>query len=544
MEWIHSKARIIESDEIFEKNILDNLIQELTNKLAIQASEAKTQKIVVGVYLDRGLFSYISPVSIFQLGFTYVPIGTEYPKERLQYILEDSCCSLIVTNEKYEHLFSTPTICVEKINTIVKSQACILKRKKKNDAAYIIYTSGTTGVPKGIEISYDALEVFTKDVAFLKLFHENMKLLSVTSVTFDLFFLDSIVALHYGATVIIGPEGVLQYKKMLKLVHQYKANTFIMTPSRMQLLFDLDHSNNFLDYTRTVCMGGESIPLNLLRRLQKKKMRILNLYGPSETTIFSTVADLSQSDEVHVGKPLAHTEIHISKEEDQGSYGEVVICGAGVGLGYIHCADERFYCKNGKRYFKTGDVGYIDLAGNLHLKGRRDHQIKHNGYRIELEEIERVAASFANVNAAVAFRSSKGKLVLCYFTDKYVDVSFLRMHLREYLPKYMIPFNIVQMEKLLIDTNGKINRNEVIRMYENKDGNRVKEKVLEIIGDIVNEKISDCIFSLKDIESIDFIKVIIEIEEYYKFEFDDEMLSYKKLDTVESLINYVLLKTT
>ena len=468
--FIHPRAKFIDNDVVYTEKELINLMNNLAANILVKMnSEGMRKDVLAGVYLDRGIFTYISVFSIFKLGLTYVPLDTAYPENRLEYILSDSNCDIIITNKKYAAKFEAPKIIIEELDEGLLSNT----RDDKNNVACVLYTSGTTGKPKGVALPYRAIETFLEDIGERIAFSSDMTTVSFTKPTFDMFINDSILAAFYGITVVIEEDDLLSYRKAFKHIEKYNVNMYTLTPSRLQLLIDISGDYDFLSQVRHLLLGGERVPINLLGHLQQYKcIRVHNMYGPTETTACVTTADLTNSDSIHAGKALKNSEVMIDYFNSEKKNGEIFISGAGLAIEYLNnpeLTQEKFVFINGKRYYRTGDVGSFDVDGNLLVEGRIDSQIKHNGYRIELDEIEKVAENLPGIKLAIAFISARNQLVLLCLSDSSFLKADISKHLINNLPQYMIPNKIGSINDFSINLNGKIERTKIIDIYNRKN---------------------------------------------------------------------------
>ena len=541
---INKNLAIVDKGKIYSYQSIYEIVLSLSKKI-FEISNYGKRNPKFGLYLDRDVFLFCSVISVLKCGCTFIPLDIEWPEERRDFILKDCKCDFILTKEKYKDSFTLPSVCVDTLT----SEHCDFSSKElpipnPDDIAYIMYTSGTTGLPKGVAVPYGAVQSFLEDVGKPARFFDQMTLLSFSKPVFDMFLSECLTPFYYGGTIVIADYTALSYRKVFRQIMDWKVNSTIITPSRLQLFLDIlgEKADCVLKALRRIYFGGENIPVNLLQLLQDYKIEIYNLYGPTETTILSTVANLTNSSFVHVGKPLKRTRIVIHNP-DKNETGEIWISGPGLAKEYINnqrLTEEKFVCVNGTRYYKTADIGFWDDEGNLVLRGRLDNQIKLNGYRIELEEIERVTEKIDTITWAVVFVSAFNKLVLLYQSSMEIQRESLIKYLTKYLPQYMIPSEFLSLDSMSLNSSGKINKKELIKMYNQKIlKEKVEKEILELISESLNQHL-EIQSSLKSIDSISFIQLLVNIEEKYNFEFPDEMLSYEKLDTVEKIASYLL----
>jgi acyl-coenzyme A synthetase/AMP-(fatty) acid ligase/acyl carrier protein len=327
----------------------------------------------------------------------------------------------------------------------------------------------------------------------------------------------------------------------------------------MQQLIYIDNDLKFMKNIEYILIGGEKLNSILLEHLHRHtNARIFNMYGPTETTIWSSVAELTNSNTVHIGRPIKNTGFFIllnnTREAKINEPGEICITGDGLAKGYINnkgLTDKSFILiKDGIRIFKTGDIGIRTDNGNYVCLGRNDNQIKIRGHRVELEEVEYNINSFSGIHKSVVLADKKNENMFAYFSsDNKIDIYRLSKYLSTKLPEYLLPSKFFQIKEIPLTANGKVDRNYILSQIENIPSIEKKllssDKVIQDIVGIINENISDKIdvnqdvnINLSDlgINSISLIKILIGIEDLYGFEFDDEILNISKLRTMNDLI--------
>ena len=558
---------IIFENEIKSKNqyeqTIDSIIQEIKSK----------NVSIVGILSDRNAELLYLIKALFDNRITFIPIDPLFPQERIQYIIHDSNIKAIISQKKYKgQLSDMETFFIDdiKIEPSKRSNNYI-----ENDIAYILYTSGSTGMPKGVEITREALLNFFEGIAEIIDFFVGKRITCLTTVSFDIFFLESIMALHYGLTVVLANEDEQRNPKLMaKLIKDNAVDMIQLTPSRMQLLLNHDKSLSCLKNVKEILIGGESFSLGLLRILQENTTaKIYNMYGPTETTIWSTVSDLTDKEQVDIGRPIKNTKIYIVDESlyilPNGQAGEICIAGKGLANGYVgknELTAERFIYLPQKpevRVYRTGDLGrYLD-DDSLEYLGRTDNQVKIRGYRIELEEIESQLNQIEGIKQSVviALETSETEKILqaFYTSESSVITKDISDYLSRKLPSYMIPVIFKRVESFIQTANGKIDRKRVLECIEIKPDdvisqdpdsvelNDIQKRAFEVIISNLNEKALDNVsfetdFASIGLDSITFIKMIVALEGEFDFEFDDEMLLITKFPTVSSMIEYAELK--
>ncbi|MCP5052601.1 MAG: amino acid adenylation domain-containing protein, partial [bacterium] len=271
-----------------------------------------------------------------------------------------------------------------------------------DDLAYVIFTSGSTGKPKGVMIRHRNAVNFFKGMTDKIDFSPGKTILALTTVSFDIFLLETLLPVTRGLKVVIADENEQKDPRLLaNAIISHRVEMLQMTPSRLQLLLSLQENLHCLAGVTQLMVGGEVFPVRLFQQVKDNfSGKIYNLYGPTETTVWSTVKDLSngQPGEITIGKPIANTRIYIvngdMRLQPVGVPGELLIGGDGVAEGYLYnpsLTDEKFIASpfnNGERLYRTGDLARRLPGGELEFLGRTDQQVKIRGFRIQLEEIE------------------------------------------------------------------------------------------------------------------------------------------------------------
>lgn len=521
----------------------------------------------LGLILDRNKSLISAMYNCLNKKITYVPVDPNYPSSRIEKILNDAEVNTVITHKKYiEKVRGINAICIDE-NEYVDFDVVIAE----NNISYILFTSGSTGTPKGVEVTREGLFNFIEGISEIIDFSPEKRIACFTTVAFDIFFLESIMALYKGLTVILANEEEQRNPRfMAQLIRDNAVDMVQMTPSRMQLLLNHDKELSCLKNVKEIMIGGEPFPLSLLHTLQEKTTaKIYNMYGPTETTIWSTVSDLTCKDRIDIGRPIKNTEIYIVDGNlsilPAGEVGEICVAGKGLAKGYVGRDDltkEKFIYlsqNHDVRVYRTGDVGRYLPDGDLQYLGRTDNQVKIRGHRIELEEIETHLNQFEGINQSVVIATEKSEtdkvLEAFYTSDNHIDTKDIISYLLLKLPDYMIPAIFKRVESFIQTTNGKIDRKKVLECIEiseeyssSKDWNTTKlndtqAKIFQVIASNLNSEIGDVTletgFSDAGVDSITFIKIVVALESEFDFEFDDEMLLITAFPTIKSMIEYV-----
>ena len=497
-----------------EEKITYKELNEKANSLArYLLKHGAKSNTTVGVLINRSLEMIIGILAIVKSGATYIPIDVSYPEKRIKYILENSHAEILLTNKKSEKLSlnKCKKIIVdfegEKFKNEPKSN--LNKEIKGEDNLYIIYTSGSTGNPKGVVVTHRNMQNFVYAMGRNIDFNSNKTMISVTTISFDIFALELYCSLLNGMKLVVANEEEQINSKLLKTVC-IKNNVSIIqtTPSRITALIEDEESIDYFKNFTEVLVGGEGFPKALLERLKKiTKAKIYNMYGPTETTVWSTMKKIDNK--ITIGKPVANTTCYILDGNMEllpiNTPGCLYIGGEGVSNGYFknqNLTSEKFvefkYSKG--KIYNTNDLAYWNENGELIHLGRLDFQIKLNGYRIDLAEIEESILNYPEVSncAVIQVSAENNKKYLCaYIVAKTkIDEEKLRKALFEELPTYMVPSKIIQIENMVYTPNGKIDRKSLpvpkfTEEQEKREPKTKKEKeVLKIVKQVLkNEKI-------------------------------------------------------
>ncbi|KJS48559.1 MAG: hypothetical protein VR66_13260 [Peptococcaceae bacterium BRH_c23] len=438
---------------------------------------------IVGLLVDRSLEMVVGILGILKAGAAYLPIDPAYPRDRIAYMLNQSNTRLILTDKNNPNSSTFKNCVFANISlsniAVYNSDTANLEKDinhNTDDLAYVLFTSGSTGKPKGVMVHHRALCNLINSVA-RNLNFESQTIVSLTTISFDIFFSDTILPLTKGLKVIIAnPEEQTMAKYLFALISKHQVKVLQATPSRMKLILSEEQGRECLNDLSHILITGESFPAPLLPQLKSvTQAEIYNLYGPTETTVWSTMANVTHSEKITIGKPIANTQIYILDDHlspvTMGSVGEIFIVGDGVSLGYLanpELTKERFLANPyiaGYTMYRTGDLGRWLKNGDLECLGRTDNQVKIRGLRIEMEEIEVCLLEHTSVKEAIVMvREDKaGKRHLCaYLTgEKRLSHESLRSHILKYLPNYMVPACFIWLDAIPLTPNGKINRRDL-----------------------------------------------------------------------------------
>ncbi|MDB6068282.1 MAG: Malonyl CoA-acyl carrier protein transacylase [Pedosphaera sp.] len=435
---------------------------------------------LVALCMERSLNMVIGLLGILKAGGAYLPLDPNHPHERLKLILEDAQAAVLVTQQSV--LRDLPSVASKLVS--LDSHLNAFKLQEKTDLpcnteprklAYVLYTSGSTGKPKGVQISHHALVNFLTSMSREPGLVASDILLAVTTPSFDIAGLELWLPLIVGARVVIATsETTMNGNRLATQLDQSLATVMQATPATWRMLLDAGWAGN--PRLKILC-GGEAWPEDLARQLLPRCGSLWNMYGPTETTIWSAVSQVKTPSLPLIGSPVANTQLHVLNSRLRlvplGVPGELHIGGDGLARGYLNrptltaekFIPDPFSSEPGARLYKTGDLVRRRSDGNIEFLSRMDHQVKIRGFRIELGEIEGTLRQHPHIgDAAVAAiqRDQDGPFLAAYIVPRRAappGAGELRAFLKERLPDYMIPSAFVVLDALPLTPNGKVDKN-------------------------------------------------------------------------------------
>ncbi|WP_434606957.1 non-ribosomal peptide synthase/polyketide synthase [Pseudomonas sp. D2-30] len=440
---------------------------------------------LVGIAVERSIEMIVGLLAILKAGGAYVPLDPAYPEDRLAYMIEDSGIGLLLTQARLQARLPIPstlrTLLLDQRDAALQEapKTCPAVSPTGEHLAYVIYTSGSTGKPKGVMVRHGALSNFITSMIAQPGLAASDRMLSLTTFSFDIFGLEIYGPLCAGASIVLTGQNVHQDPQaVLALVEHHDISVLQATPSSWRML--LDHERASVLAGRTFLCGGEALPQELAQRLLALSPKLWNLYGPTETTIWSAAHPLSpERDRPFLGQPLDNTALYIVGGDltlnPPGAPGELLIGGAGLARGYFQrpgLTAERFvpdpFSTTGERLYRTGDLTRYRPEGVVEYLGRIDHQVKIRGLRIELGEIEAalLAQDSVRETVVVAHEGPTGAQLVGYVVpasgavpepDAPLRVA-LKAALKAQLPDYMVPAHLLFLARLPLTPNGKIDR--------------------------------------------------------------------------------------
>lgn len=442
------------------------------------AAKGIGQGHMVGILLPRTPDMLAAMLAVMKTGAAWLPLDPAFPEERLRYMIGKSQAQLLLCDNAARERLKLE---IPSLDPAASGDAAADGTEPveegvvhPEDLAYVIFTSGSTGMPKGVQIEQGALANFMIGMAQALDWTQGNRTACMTTASFDIFLLETLLCLSQGGCVVLAGDGETAAPGAIaQFLRDGRVNCLQMTPTRLQLLFSDRSAADVLGQVETLIVGGEPFPSHLLSALQGyPSLRIFNVYGPTETCIWSTCKELTRSGEVTIGLPIANTQVYVLDADRRllppGAEGDLWIGGSGVARGYIGAPEltaERFAEDpwTGGRMYATGDRA-MWYAGELRCLGREDDQVKVRGYRIELGEIEETLRSHPSVShAAAAVRElSPGNSVLAAYyqarAGQAASADELKAWIAGRLPDYMVPAFLVELEAIPQTGNGKTDR--------------------------------------------------------------------------------------
>ncbi|MEK5307305.1 non-ribosomal peptide synthetase [Bacillus sp. FSL M8-0326] len=482
-------------------------LNEQANRLArhLQKNGVEHQT-VTAILAERTPELIVSLLAVLKAGATYVPIDPDYPESRIQYMLKDSGATHLLTHSSF--ISQTRSLAFDGTYLFADDQEILLMSSENlpleaglDDTAYIMYTSGTTGQPKGIMTTHSNIARVVKNTNYLTIL-ETDTLLSLSNSVFDGFTFDVYGALLNGAKLVLPQkETILNMGKLTELIKGEHISVMFVPTALFHLL--VDEGTDWMRGVRKVLFGGERASVQHVRKAfdVMGKGRLLNVYGPTESTVFATYYPIDEaipleSHSIPIGKPLNQTGAYILSEHRQlqpiGMVGELCLSGKGLAKGYLNRPDltKQVFIPHpfasGERLYRTGDLAYFREDGLIEYAGRVDDQVKIRGHRIELTEIEANLLMHPGVKQAVLLADhdeTNHTRLLAYITcdDAWKGkLDDIKSRLKERLPAYMLPHELIELESLPLTPNGKVDKRRLPKPEAPQGNRRVKLPANEV----------------------------------------------------------------
>jgi len=456
-----------------------------SNQLAHRLIELGAGRDVpIGLCMDRSVDMLVGLLGILKSGSCYVPLDPDFPADRLRYMLEDSAAPVLVSTTDKVGIaegMDITRVCLDEVDNKQRSDSDPAVSIAPEQLAYIIYTSGSTGKPKGVAIEHRAAINFLYSMLNEPGVNEEDRLLAVTTLSFDISILEIFCPLLTAATVIVATKQIAADGFALgRLMEEQQATIMQATPATWRMLLQTGWSGSA---DLKILCGGEALDSGLATQLVKCGSELWNMYGPTETTIWSTCEQITAGNAlITVGRPIANTRCYVLDSQNNptpiGVGGELFIGGDGVAREYLNRPEltaEKFVADpfiSAGRMYATGDLARFRADGRIEVLGRTDFQVKLRGFRIELGEIEAALAGLDSIEQCVtvlredtpgdqrlvAYMTGRGK---DNATDAIPDDESLRAHLREDLPEYMVPSAFMRLDAFPLTPNGKVDRKQL-----------------------------------------------------------------------------------
>jgi amino acid adenylation domain-containing protein len=486
------------------------LAENLISKLAIRRNG------VIILLLARNELTIISMLAVWMAGGTFIPLDTALPDERIISIISATKPDALILNqntlanrEELMNRVSVPLLSADELADRDDLPSIVIPPA---DLAYIMFTSGSTGHPKGVEIKHSSLANIFASLKIAWRFRESDVFLALSNYTFDISLVELIFPIaHGGRIILLSSQEILNSHQIVDIFLNDKPSFMQATPAMWKNLID----GGWPGHSKLLAITcGEALSLPLKDELLSRTGKLWNLYGPTESTIFSTGTQITQSDDcISIGKPLLNTRVYILDSNGllvpEGNFGELHIQGAGVATGYFKLPEltktrfiESKFDAN-EILYKTGDIGRWLPDGNIELAGRLDEQVKIRGFRIELNEIESFINRFDGIRTSVVFAhnddNSNQELVACvvWAEDQGNSLKALRDYLQRKLPAYMVPIHFIELPILPLNKSGKVDKKIIKGALEGssvsgKDVERplspIEERLSTIWAKVLNRK--------------------------------------------------------
>jgi len=470
-------------------------LNERANRLAHSLREKGVgpERIVV-LMASRSPLLLVAILGILKAGGAYVAIDPAYPKERIDWMLEDCGEAILLTEKEYAGVFTRADAewYLDDPELYAADRGNPETVHKPDHLAYVLYTSGSTGRPKGVMIEHRGLAHFINGFRNRIPFVKGQSILAMASVSFDIFVVENLLPLTLGMRIVLASEEERGDAALLQgLIDTHSVDVLQITPSRFKWWMNQIDETNGLQKLQILMIGAEPLTTDVLGRLRSVTgARLFNLYGPTETTVWTSIREVTEGEDISIGTPIAGSLMMVLDEglklQPTGVMGEICIGGPGVGRGYLsHPEWDVAYVPNpyapGERMYRTGDLGRRLENGEYAYAGRRDFQVKIRGHRIEMGEIEQLLLRHDQVKESVvtAFQEEDSEYALCAYVvmnnaatedaeqDGAAPSGQFTAQLREYLggklPSYMVPAFMVILDAIPLTPTGKIDRRALPR---------------------------------------------------------------------------------
>ena len=542
-------------------------LNEKANSLAYYLRKQNVGKNdLIGVMANRSLEIIVSILAILKAGGAYIPIDPTYPQNRIEYMLNSGNAKFLLTQKHLKDKVSFANkLFIDLNNTDIYNLPSqnLKKVSTPQDLAYVIFTSGSTGNPKGVMLMQKNIVNFIFGMMKEFKFSNKCTIASITTISFDIFVLESLMPLLNGLKIVIANEDEQTNVKLFNnLCLKNKVDVIQTTPSRMMSFLTDTESLDFVKNATHILIGGEPFPVTLFKKFKNiTNAKIYNMYGPTETAVWSSLKHLISSSEITVGLPISNTQFYILDKNlnvmPTYTPGELYISGDGVCKGYLNRDDltTKSFIPNpfipGTIMYNTGDLGMYKDDGEIICLGRSDFQVKIRGLRLELGEIEDKMSEIPEIAscAVIKWTNTNSHEYLCayYTTKSKIEISDIRKYLEKYLPSYMIPECYMQMDALPHTPNGKTDKkalpepqNNIVKANIIPPRNDIDTELVNIFKDLLklpNVSIDSSFFELGG-DSLSAISLSIKIQNIFKCEiFVRDILEHPSIQELSDIIS-------
>ena len=485
-------------------------LNRMANKVAhsLVTNNVKKENII-GLMLERSADVLAVQIGINKVGAAFLSLLPSYPDDRIEYCLVNSDSPYIITTkeiyESRKELFANKSYKALILEDLYQetNEDNLNIDIDKHSLAYCIYTSGSTGTPKGVLIENYNLSNFiqTSDI-ITKFYNIDSSFdtgLALSSFSFDMSIVETLPFLIFGKTTVIATDEEIHDPLALsKLISDNKVKIITCTPTFITNMIDIKEFADVFKNVKALLLGAESFPSGLYEKLNilSPGIKIMNGYGPTETTISCSGKVLTSGKNITIGGPSGNVKMFVIDKNNhiQPPYanGELIICGEGVGRGYMKLPEKTaktFFNFNNIRAYHSGDIVRVNKDGEFEFFGRNDNQIKLRGFRVELDEIENVCCSFDGVKQTkviVRNNGSEDYLAMFFTADKQIDLNELTNYLSSKLTYYMVPQAIKQLDKMPLNSSGKIDKNalpEIVITRKKTSKRQAKKSTEQLLCD-------------------------------------------------------------
>jgi amino acid adenylation domain-containing protein len=484
--WINTvkkypkKNAIIQGNHNITINELNDLAKSISNEINFKS---KGTNKPVAVLLPKSINSISANIAIMYSGCFYVNIDIKSPINRIKEILDTISPEVIITDSSFIENINQVTsniINIDLISTDIENFTTNHQKLIDTDPMCVINTSGSTGIPKGVVLNHRSFIDFFEWATTEFNFDSNDVIGSLSPLVFDIYSFELTLLMGKGSTIVLIPEMYSTFPiKILDVLEAEKVSFIFWVPTIMVNIANLKllDERQYPDL-KLVWFAGEVFPTKQFNYWYRNipNTQFVNMYGPIEITLDCTFYLIDKifddNESIPIGKPCRNTGVIVLDENNKsvqnGADGELCIRGSSLAMGYFNNIDNtnKVFIQNPLNpyypeiIYKTGDIVSFNSDGNLVYKGRKDTMIKHSGYRIELAEIEHATVNRMGLvkNCCAIYNSNNKEIILVYENNIDIEIAFFRKKLATYLPKYMIPSIFIRIEKLPMNTNGKIDR--------------------------------------------------------------------------------------